>query len=140
MLEKGYRQVIQQVSKGGRAGCWLQTFLWSSKCSYLKPPTDCSGLLFLLCYKSVTCIRTGLHNDWLPLELGRQRTSLKHQTETARLRLSLLAVIVSVVWPSRPQGKVKEDPTNTDCCGWDNEAILRYCRAFKWSHGIVSIC
>lgn len=118
--------MIEQASKGGRVGCWLHTDIPSvikmqlSKASYiLQRP------FFLPCYKSVTCIRTGPHTDRLTLELGRQWTSLKRQCVKQPIEaLAVLAVIV-VMWPSRSHGKVKEDPTNTDCCDWDNEAILR---------------
>lgn len=74
MLEKGYRQMIEQVSKGGRAGCWLHTDIPLVIKMQL---SEASHILFLPCYKSVTCIRTGLHTDRLPLELGRQLTCVK---------------------------------------------------------------
>lgn len=106
MLQKGYGQVIQQISKGGRAGCWLQTDI---PLVIKTQPSTASYMLqrpFLLCYRSVTCIRTGLHTDRLPLELGGggcQRASLKHRR------------VKQPEWGSRglqSQGKVKKDPTN----------------------------
>lgn len=108
-------------------GC-RQIFLWSSKCSHLKPPRYCSGL-FLPCYKSVTCIRTGLHTDRLPLELGgRQRRSLKRQCvkqpDWGSRRLgcdSQRRVAFAVTGKSKRGSNYR----NTDCCDRDNKAILR---------------